>query len=110
LALAANLLNAVGGQPQLDTPRILQQYPRRLPHGELELSLVPFGPEALEMFLRLEQPAPSGAPSEGDHYETIAQFYDAIEEGLRYLCAELGEAAVFTGDAARQITAGPFGH
>src|SRR3954463_797430 len=54
LALAANLLNAVGGHPRLDTPRMLPPYPRRLPHGDpsLELSLLPFGPEALDMFLR----------------------------------------------------------
>jgi len=112
LALAANLLNAVGGQPRLDTPEVLQPYPRTLPHGDrsLRLSLVPFGPEALEMFLRLEQPAAPGAPAEDDDYETIGQFYDAIEESLRRLCAELGETAVFSGDPARQVTGGPFHH
>ena len=112
LALAANLLNAVGGQPRLDSPELLPRHPRTLPHGDpsLRLSLVPFGPEALEMFLRLEQPALPGAPAEGDGYETIGQFYDAIEEGLRHLCAELGEAAVFSGDPARQVAAGPFHH
>jgi hypothetical protein len=112
LALAANLLNAVGGQPRLDTPAILPGHPRTMPHGDrsLELSLVPFGPEALEMFLRLEQPAPPEAPAEGEDYETIGQFYSAIEEGLRDLCAELGEAAVFSGDPAYQVTAGPFAH
>ena len=48
LALAANLLNAVGGRPRLDTPRMLPSHPRPLPHGDrsLELSLVPFGAEA----------------------------------------------------------------
>ncbi|MGQ4390169.1 ferritin-like domain-containing protein [Streptomyces sp. SAS_270] len=112
LALAANLLNAVGGQPRLDTPQMLPRHPRPLPHGDrsLELSLVPFGAEALEMFLRLEQPALPSAPAEGDNYETIGQFYDAIEEGLRHLCAELGEREVFCGDPARQVTAGPFSH
>jgi hypothetical protein len=112
LALVANLLNAVGGQPRLDTPELLQQHPRTLPHADpsLRLSLLPFGPEALEMFLRLERPAPPSAPAEGDGYETIGQFYDAIEAGLRYLCAELGEAAVFCGDPARQVTGGPFRH
>src|SRR5262245_15719489 len=69
LALAANLLNAVGGQPRLDTPGMLPRYPRRLPHGSLELSLLPFGAEAIEMFLRLERPAPPGAPAESDGYE-----------------------------------------
>ncbi|MEU4404000.1 ferritin-like domain-containing protein [Streptosporangium sp. NPDC023963] len=110
LALAANLLNAVGGAPRLDTPEMLPPHPRKLPHGDLELSLVPFGPEALEMFLRLEQPAPPGAPPEDDNYETIGQFYAAIEQGLRYLCDTLGEKEVFSGDPARQVSDGHFRH
>ncbi|GAA1516203.1 ferritin-like protein [Kribbella lupini] len=112
LALAANLLNAVGGTPRLDTPAILPGHPRTMPHGDrsLELSLVPFGAEALQMFLRLEQPAPPNAPAEGDDYETIGQFYTAIEDGLRDLTERLGEAAVFTGDPSYQVTAGPFAH
>ncbi|MET7337312.1 ferritin-like protein [Nonomuraea sp. NPDC005650] len=112
LALAANLLNAVGGRPRLDTPELLQPHPRPLPHGDrsLELSLVPFGPEALDMFLRIEQPSPPGAPAEGDAYETIGQFYAAIEEGLRYLCEQFGEQKVFSGDPARQLTSDHFRH
>ncbi|MGN9845131.1 ferritin-like domain-containing protein [Nonomuraea sp. H19] len=110
LALAANLLNAVGGRPRLDAPGMLPPHPRRLPHGSLELSLVPFGAEALETFLRIEQPAPPGAPAEGDDYETIGQFYDAIEQGLRHLCDRLGEHVVFSGDPARQVSAAHFRH
>ena len=112
LALAANLLNAVGGHPRLDTPRMLQRYPRRLPHGDpsLDLSLLPFGPEAIEMFLRLERPAAPGAPAEPEDYETIGQFYTAIEEGLRHLCDRLGEREVFCGDPARQVHDGHFRH
>ncbi|WP_222871319.1 ferritin-like domain-containing protein [Nonomuraea sp. PA05] len=110
LALAANLLNAVGGRPRLDTPGMLPPYPRRLPHSSLELSLLPFGPQALEMFLRLERPAPPGAPAEGDGYETIGQFYTAVEQGLRHLCEQLGEQAVFTGDPARQVEGTHFRH
>ncbi|MFD0854275.1 ferritin-like domain-containing protein, partial [Actinomadura adrarensis] len=33
LALAANLLNAVGGIPRLDMPSMLPAHPRRLPHS-----------------------------------------------------------------------------
>jgi hypothetical protein len=110
LSLASNLLNAVGGEPRLDVPEMLPGYPRQLPHGSIELSLLPFGPDALEMFLRLEQPEAPGSPAESDHYETIGQFYDAIEVGLRYLCETLGEDKVFSGDPARQVTAGPFHH
>ncbi|MFC4052757.1 ferritin-like domain-containing protein [Actinomadura syzygii] len=112
LALAANLLNAVGGRPRLDIPRMLPAHPRPLPHGDrsLELSLLPFGEEALDMFLRLERPAPPGAPPEAEDYETIGQFYDAIEVGLRRLCDTLGERAVFGGDPARQVHGGHFRH
>jgi hypothetical protein len=112
LALAANLLNAVGGQPRLDAPHLLPRHPRTMPHADpsIELSLLPFGQEALEMFLRIEQPAHLGDPAEGDNYETIGQFYDAIEKGLRSLCAELGEDQVFTGDPTRQVAGGPFAH
>ncbi|WP_433465313.1 ferritin-like domain-containing protein [Spirillospora sp. CA-128828] len=112
LALAANLLNAVGGRPVLDAPQMLPPHPRPLPHGDrsLELSLLPFGAEAIEMFLRLERPTPPGAPAEGDDYETIGQFYAAIEDGMRHLCASLGEEEVFSGDPARQLHAGHFQH
>lgn len=110
MALAANLLNAVGGHPRLDTPQMLPGYPRSLPHGDqsFQLPLLPFGPEALDVFLTIERPALSDAPPESDGYETIGQFYDAIRGGLRALCATLGEAAVFCGEPARQITHAPF--
>ena len=106
LTLAANLLNAVGGRPQIDTPRMLLPYPRPLPHsdGSFEVPLARFSPESLEIFLKIELPALPGAPPEGDQYESIGQFYDAIRLGLRELCEHLSEAHVFCGDPARQVT------
>ncbi|NUT96218.1 MAG: hypothetical protein HOY78_29745 [Saccharothrix sp.] len=105
LALAANLLNAVGGSPRLDTPDLLPPYPHPLPHGDrsVHVHLAPFGPEALDLFLRIEQPASADAPPQADGYRTIGQFYAAIEAGLRALCDELGEEQVFSGDPSRQI-------
>ncbi|MBP2326610.1 CDGSH-type Zn-finger protein [Kibdelosporangium banguiense] len=107
LALAANLLNAVGGRPELDTPRLLPAYPHPLPHGDrsVEVHLAPFGPQALDLFLRIEQPASADAPPQSDQYQTIGQFYAAIEAGIGRLCTELGEAEVFCGDPERQIGA-----
>ena len=106
LALAANLLNAVGGRPVLDAPQLMPGYPAYLPHGDrsFEISLVPFGLEALELFLKIEQPSTPGASAESDGYETIAQFYEAIELGIRELCARLGESVVFSGDPESQVT------
>src|SRR5215211_4763477 len=92
MTLAANLLNAVGGQPQIDTPRMLRPYPRPLPHsdGSFEVPLARFCPETLEVFLEIERPAPPGAPPEGDRYESIGQFYDAIRRGMVEVCEHLG--------------------
>lgn len=108
LTLTANLLNAVGGRPVLDAPHLLPGYPSHLPHGDrsFEVSLVPFGAEALELFLKIEQPSLLGAPAEGEGYETIGQFYEAIDRGIRTLCDRLGERSVFCGDPARQVTEG----
>ena len=110
MALAANLLNAVGGHPRFDTPQMLPGYPRCLPHGDrsFDIPLLRFGPEALDVFLKIEQPSAASGPPEGDCYETIGQFYDAIRSGLRDLCTSLGEATVFGGDPAHQIADAPF--
>ena len=87
LTLAANLLNAVGGRPRLDTPKMLPGYPRPLPHsdGSFEISLFRFGPEAIESFLKIEQPSPRNGPPEDDKYETIGQFYEAIKQATQPL-------------------------
>src|SRR6266478_7380938 len=87
LTLAANLLNAVGGRPRLAIPKMMRGYPRPLPHGDrsFEIFLLRFCPEAIETFLKVEQPSLTGAPPESDNYETIGQFYDAIRQGFRNL-------------------------
>jgi CDGSH-type Zn-finger protein len=105
MTLAANVLNAVGGAPVLDRPGFIPSYPAYLPHSAnaFQVSLEPFSPAALETFMKIERPEDSGGPSEAEGYETIGQFYQAIEGGLKRLCGELGEAQIFTGDRTRQI-------
>lgn len=105
MALAANLLNAVGGEPRIDAPEMLPAYPYPLPHGDrsVRVDLVPFGSEALEQFLAIEKPASADAPPESDRYTTIGQFYAAIEAGIQTLCDSMGEDAVFCGDRRRQL-------
>lgn len=106
MVLAANLLNAVGGQPTLDRPDFIPRYPAYLPHSAraFTVSLSRFSPATIENFMRIERPEAPDAIPEDDAYHTIGQFYEAIESGLMALCASLGEAQVFTGDPARQIT------
>ena len=106
LTLAANLLNATGGQSRLYTTQMLSGYPRALPHSDhsFEISLFRFGHDALETFLKIEQPSLRNSLPEGDSYETIGQFYEAIKQGVRYLSLQLGESNLFCGDPARQVT------
>lgn len=105
LALAANLLNAVGGRPVFDHPSLLPGHPRVLPHSDppIVVPLVPFGREAVELFSRIERPCAVDAPPQSDGYQTIGQFYEAIRRGLRRLASRLGEATLFCGDPARQL-------
>jgi hypothetical protein len=64
LTLAANLLNAVGGKPDLTAPDFVPLYPAFLPNGEkdFEVDLQPFSPAAIDTFLKIERPG--RAPSE----------------------------------------------
>ena len=98
LTLAANVLNALRGEPQLDSP---PSYPTTLPHsdGSFSVSLLPFCPEALETFLRIELPAVRDAPAQPDRYHTIAQFYEAIQEAIE----RLGTRRIWSRELDRQV-------
>lgn len=105
MTLAANILNAIGGRPQIDKPDFLRTYPLYLPHSSKGF-LVPiarFSRETVGVFLKIERPEDADAPGVEDQYDTIGQFYRAIEEGLETVCRTLGEDKVFSGDPARQV-------
>jgi hypothetical protein len=59
LALAANLLNAIGGQPNLISPDFVPRYPTHLPTGQddFDVGIEKFSDQALEIFLGIERPA-----------------------------------------------------
>ena len=106
MTLAANVLNAVGGAPSIDRPDFIPRYPMVLPHSgqSYRVPLAPFAPATIETFMRIEKPEEKEAVAQTDQFDTIGQFYLAIEDGLTALCAALGESHVFCGDPARQIT------
>ncbi len=59
LTLAANLLNAVGGKPNLTVPGFVPKYPAYLPDGEddFQVHLQAFSEETVDTFLKIEAPA-----------------------------------------------------
>lgn len=123
LTLAANVLNAIGGTPDLTRPGFVPSYPAYLPDGEddFTVDLRPFSPEAVETFCKIERPgkAPgarsrlvrtsdSGRPLlvssptvEGMRFYSIGEFYAEIIEGLEKVAA--GDPGLFCGNPAMQV-------
>jgi len=103
MALAANVLNAIGGSPAIDQPRFVPRYPTYMPHSRdsFLIGLQKFCPASLETFLQIEMPVRPEALPQDDRYDTIGQFYAAIEEALKRLCAD---GSGFVKDRSRQIT------
>jgi hypothetical protein len=87
-ALVANVLLAVGGDPGFGTTDLMTTYPSLLPHHRppLELNLAPCSLELVrDLFMRIEQPEVHEAPPEPDEYETLGQFYHALEMAITEL-------------------------
>jgi hypothetical protein len=105
MTLVANVLNAVGGEPVADDPNFIPNYPTYLAHSAdtFKVGLLPFSPEAIETFLKIERPARVHAPPQDDRYQTIGQFYAAIEKALTDLCQSMGEKKLFCGEAYKQV-------
>lgn len=110
MALAANVLNAIGGIPSTapvgDGPSPVPRYPTKVPFIERipTIHLQPFSPEAIDEFIAIEEPddTPSGS---GEQYGSIGSFYTAIETGLRELCPPEVFAAARTSRAGCQLGA-----
>ena len=122
LALATNILTAIGAAPHFERPNfpILSRW---YPPG-VQIALVPFGERALRHFIYLERPEgmalddaagfaagrhaqPLTADGTGlvaapQQWQTVGHLYRGIEAGLATLCARYGEAAVFIGPARAQ--------
>jgi hypothetical protein len=90
-ALATNLLLAVGGRPDFRSTLYMPAYPCELSHHRppLTLSLEPVSVGLVrDTFMRIEQPEAHDAPAEPDEFETLGQFYHALEIGLEKMSSE----------------------
>lgn len=103
---AANLLVGIGGLPQCKGP-FAPRYPGYLPHANPSttpyVGLYRAAPDVFEnVFAAIERPAPPHAPAQGDNYDTIAQLYEALRDGLE---SYQGTPSLFTPNpAGRQRT------
>jgi hypothetical protein len=122
LALATNILTAIGAAPHFERPNfpILSGW---YPPG-VQIALLPFGERALRHFIYLERPegmaledaagfaaerhaqpltvGGAGLVAVPEQWRTVGHLYRGIEAGLANLCARYGEDAVFIGPERSQ--------
>jgi len=123
LALVHNLLSAIGAAPHLARPN----FPAPASHypAGVQLTLLPFGEEALQHFMFLERPegmdlADAGGLEaigranpvvnerdivpQGQDFATVGHLYRSIEHGLSHLAEKYGERWLFVGPPRAQAT------
>ena len=128
LALATNILTAVGAAPHFERPNLpilSRWYP-----PEVQIAFLPFGERALRHFMYLERPeGMTLTDAEGfvvqpaiaalaeldrpvsavpEQWRTVGHLYRGIEAGLARLCGRYGEDAVFIGPPAAQAVTATF--
>jgi len=96
---AANVLNAVGGHPDMDHPDFIPKYPLVLPILNISADIVWFTQDSVQHYEVLESIPPAGYNS------SISMAYQHIVNLLTSLCHDHGEAAVFTGNLSLQVNA-----
>jgi hypothetical protein len=130
LALATNILTAVGAAPHFERPNfpiLCRWYP-----DDVRIALLPFGEQALRHFMFLERPegmplsdvpdlgwnSASDAAGDGagprvsaasltggaEEWHTVGHLYRGIEAGLAHLVDVYGEDEVFIGPQGAQVT------
>jgi hypothetical protein len=104
MALACNVLNAIGGDPQIGGADFIPRYPGTLPGGlrpDLTVSLRKASIEHVrDVFMAIEEPEDTDHPK-AHHGLTIGWFYGEIERGLTNLSDDPG---LFSHNPHRQLS------
>lgn len=107
MALVCNLLNAIGGSPQIDQPHFIPRYPGPLPGGlrpDLTVSLKKCSLEQIHnVFMSIEKPEET-IHTANPHTLTIGWFYQQIAAAFKNLSAQ---GNLFTGNPTRQLHTWP---
>jgi hypothetical protein len=120
MTIAANVLNAIGGSPNINKPGFVPTYPGPLPMivDDFKVGLSKLTRELVEkVFMRIEQPEyhvqlqmraaamTAAAAADAKTYATVGEFYNAIIEKLTELDAK---GPLFTGKPAWQVVDNTF--
>lgn len=109
LTVSANILVAIGGSPQIDTPEFIPKYPGPLPMGiggpDFIVGIEPFSKQLVhDVFMTIEEPehpipVQKTLAAVQEEYGTIGEFYQAIQKKI----VELGNGIFVPGSEARQV-------
>lgn len=100
MTIAANVLNAIGGAPMIDSPTFIPDFPLRLPLTNVTVDIEPLSVTALHNFMLIE--------STTRFDKSIGAAYEYVLSLISALCEEYGEARIFTGDPGLQVAASTF--
>jgi hypothetical protein len=92
MAIAANILIAIGGYPAINSPNFIPKYPGPLPMniGDLVVGIEAFSIDLVKnSFMAIEEPEHpipiKTVVEDAVQYATIGQFYDAIKDQIQEL-------------------------
>jgi rubrerythrin len=106
VCLVTNLLLSVGGEPDFGYASI-PTYPGLMAHHkpDLMLELRRCTIELIhDVFMAIESPKARDAPNEDDEYETLGQFYGALEEAIDRLDDEHEDTVFANHQPERQLS------
>ncbi len=111
MALACNMLTAIGCVPRINDPQMVPSYPGSLPggvHPELVVRLAGLSDDSLDTFIAIEAPSKGDrpqTPEQGKGYKTIGAFYQAILGEFRKIKPELSTERQVAGPLAYIVMA-----
>lgn len=121
MVMVANLLNAVGGKPQIGEKEVdknnkfIPDYPTNLPGNvdpSLEVGLEKFSEKSIKTFWKIEHPLggyalPKQFGATEITYKSIGEFYEALVHNINRLekYAKKKGKTIFTGDRKKQVAA-----
>ncbi|TAE80186.1 MAG: hypothetical protein EAY81_10660 [Bacteroidetes bacterium] len=113
MTIAANILNALGGSPDISNPNFVPEYPTHLPMGIGGSLIVGIEKYSLDLmknvFMEIEEPEnpiPFKSTNEIEEpatYKTIGDFYKAVQDKINEIAPD-----VLPGNPAKQVTSSFF--
>jgi hypothetical protein len=113
MTISANILNALGGHPKINTPDFVPEYPGNLPMGiggsDFVVGLEKFSKDVVKnVFMEIEEPEhpivfPTLMAKALPTFSTIGAFYNAIQAKIEEIAPD-----TLPGDSALQVTSNFF--